>query len=337
MGLAESYMRDEWSTNDLTALLQLLYRADADRAAFKSLLASTTGRIARWLERLWGNTIARSRRQIAAHYDLSNEFFQLMLDPTMMYSSGYFKSPDMTLEEASVAKLDQICRKLDLQPGQKLLEIGSGWGGFGLHAVSRYSAKLTTTTISRAQFDLAQSRFAAAGIADQVELKLEDYRNLQGSFDRLVSIEMIEAVGEQNLDTYFRKCGQLLRPGGRMVIQAIVMPEQRYADYCRGVDFIQKYIFPGGFLPSITAMQHSVGRTTDWRLQNLEDLTSHYARTLLEWRRRFMDQIEAVKQLGFDDRFIRMWEYYLCYCEAAFREQAVRVVQIVWERPPVQP
>lgn len=333
LGLAESYLRGHWQTDDLTRLMRLLCRnmhrvPEAQSAVARCFRVAARG--AQFFER---NTPEQSRRNIAAHYDLSNEFFETFLDPTLMYSAGWFEHEDSTLHEASVAKLDQICRKLDLQDSDSVLEIGTGWGGFALHAATKSGCDLTTTTISAQQYLKAEERFRDAGISDRVRLMDTDYRELSGQYDKLVSIEMIEAVGEGFLETYFRHCNRLLRPGGRFVIQAIVMPEQRYASYRRGVDFIQKYIFPGGFLPSVTAIQASVGRTSNLRLEHVEDLSPHYARTLQEWRRRFFDRIDDVRRLGFDDRFIRMWEYYLCYCEAAFREQAVRVVQIVWDKP----
>lgn len=334
LGFAESWLQGHWQTDDLTTLLRILYRNLSSRIPGASRLAGLS-RLHQWFAvRMNRNTRAKSRRQIAAHYDLSNEFFELFLDPTMMYSSAWFESPESTLHEASVAKLSRICRMLDIHPGDDVLEIGTGWGGFALHASEHHDCYLTTTTISDNQFSKAKSRFEAAGIEDRVRLLNSDYRDLRGQYDRLVSIEMIEAVGERDLDTYFRKCGQLLRPGGRFVIQAIVMPEDRFATYRRSTDFIQQYIFPGGFLPSVAAMQESVGRTSDLRLQAVEDLSEHYARTLQEWRFRFLRQLSKVRSLGFDERFIRMWEYYLCYCEAAFREQAVRVVQIAWDKPP---
>lgn len=333
MGLAESYMRGEWQCDDLTTLLRILYRADAKKSWIQSTITQASQMGARWLERTRGNTISESRKQIAAHYDLSNAFFELFLDPSLMYSSAYFEVPNSTLEQASTAKLDLICQKLALQPNDSVLEIGTGWGGFALHVSEKHEVRLTTTTISKEQFERAKQRVASANQGHKVTLLSQDYRHLTGQFDKIVSIEMIEAVGEKNLKTYFHKCGELLRPGGRMVIQAIVMPEQRYAAYRKGTDFIQKYIFPGGFLPSITAIQEAVGRTTDFRLQSIQDLSPHYATTLHMWRENFENNLESVKRLGFGAEFIRMWEYYLCYCEAAFREQAVRVVQIVWDRP----
>ncbi|WP_417734918.1 class I SAM-dependent methyltransferase [Rosistilla oblonga] len=333
LGFAESYLRNQWQTDDLTTLLRILYRNDRQASGDTSWIAKLTRRAARYSHQLASNTLRGSRRNIAAHYDLSNEFFDLFLDSTGMYSSAYFAEDSFSLREASEAKLQRICEKLDLQPRDHVLEIGTGWGGFALHAVQNHGVRLTTTTISSAQYQKAGQRFEAAGIADRVELLDSDYRDLVGRYDKLVSIEMIEAVGERFLKTYFERCGSLLKPGGRFVLQGIVMPESRYDAYRQGVDFIQKYIFPGGFLPSVAAMQQAVGQTTDLRLHTVEDLSPHYARTLHAWRQRFMRRLDDVRRLGFDDRFIRMWEYYLCYCEAAFSEQAVRVVQVVWDKP----
>ena len=333
LGVAESYLQEHWEVDDLTTLLRILCRNLKTFSGTNSGLA----RAGRWLARAahWANRNTRkgSRENIARHYDLSNEFFELFLDSTWMYSSARFDSPEMTLEEASVAKLESICRKAEMKPGEHVLEIGTGWGGFALHAVTNYDVQLTTTTISHQQLLKARERVRAAGISNRVELLEFDYRDLVGTYDKVVSIEMIEAVGEQFLDDYFRQCGRLLKPGGKFVLQGIVMPEQRYESYRHSVDFIQKYIFPGGFLPSVAAMQDSVGRTSDLRLASVEDLSKDYALTLRHWRQRFFDRLDDVRALGFDDRFIRMWEYYFCYCEAAFLEQAVGVVQVVWDKP----
>ncbi len=336
-GFAESYLQGHWQTENLTALLRIFCRNLNTNTSHRMSLPDLLKSFRQLAFRLTHNTRCRSRSRIAAHYDLGNEFFELFLDPTLMYSCGWFEAPETSLHEASTAKLERICRKLSLGHDDNVLEIGTGWGGFALHAVKHFGCRLSTTTLSAAQFRKARQRIAAAGIADRVHLLNDDYRDLHGQYDKLVSIEMVEAVGEQYLDTYFRQCARLLKPGGRFLIQAIVMPEDRFSAYRRSVDFIQQYIFPGGFLPSVAAIQESVGRTSSLRLQSLEDLSEHYARTLLEWRRRYLERLDAVRALGFDERFIRMWEYYLCYCEAAFREQAVRVVQIVWDKPLTAP
>ena len=333
LGVAESYLQGYWQADDLTTLLRILCRNLSHLSQSGSGLAVVSKAIARGLHWLDRNTKSGSLRNIQAHYDLSNDFFELFLDPTWMYSSACFDDDGMTLHEASVAKLDTICRKLDLQPSDHVLEIGTGWGGFALYSVGQYGCDLTTTTISQAQYEKASSRIADAGLERKVNLLTTDYRDLTGLYDKLVSIEMIEAVGGQFLDVYFRMCGRLLKPGGRFVLQGIVMPEERYESYRHSVDFIQKYIFPGGFLPSVAAIQESVGRTSDLRLQSVEDLSLSYAKTLEQWRENFFDRIDDVRALGLDDQFIRRWEYYFCYCEAGFREDAVRVVQMVWDKP----
>jgi cyclopropane-fatty-acyl-phospholipid synthase len=333
LGMAESYLRGHWQSDDLTKLLAILCRNMHSIPSPNPALGFVKGLLTRLSIRLRKNTRDTCKRDIATHYDLSNEFFELFLDPTMMYSSGFFEHDHSSLQEASVAKLDRICRKLDLNAHDRVLEIGTGWGGFALHAVSQYGIDLTTTTISDAQYQYAKRRIKLAGMDDRVELLCSDYRDLTGQFDKVVSIEMIEAVGERQLDAYFRQCAKRLKSGGRLVLQAIVMPEQRYQAYRRDIDFIQKYIFPGGFLPSVAAIHESVGRTSNLRLRELEDLSPHYARTLRAWKENFFERLDEVRELGFDKRFIRMWEYYLCYCEAAFQEKAVGVVQIVWDKP----
>ncbi|MCO8122052.1 cyclopropane-fatty-acyl-phospholipid synthase family protein [Stieleria sp. TO1_6] len=333
LGMAESYLRGHWDSDDLLTLLRVLCR-NLERADSATTRISAMAQRLRYAAfRFDDNSRSGSQRHIAAHYDLSNEFFALFLDPTMMYSAAWFDHETTTLEDASIAKLDRVCRKLNLQSTDHVVELGTGWGGFSLHAAKQFGCQVTTTTISKAQYCEASDRVRQAGLGDRIQTRCDDYRDLSGQFDKLVSIEMIEAVGEQHLDTYFRQCDRLLKPGGRCVLQAIVMPERRYESYRRSVDFIQKYIFPGGFLPSVAAIQQSVGRASTLRLDSIEDLSTHYAKTLGHWRQRFLSQLDEVRSLGFDDRFIRMWEYYLCYCEAAFREQTVRVVQIVWDKP----
>ncbi|MBM4088682.1 MAG: class I SAM-dependent methyltransferase [Planctomycetes bacterium] len=330
LGAAESYLDGEWECDDLTALFRVLARnlrpSVSATGTFWSRLAARFGH---WLAR---NTQRGSRRNIEAHYDLGDDFFSLFLDPTMMYSSAIFEREEMSLEQAQLARLDRICRALELRPSDHVVEIGTGWGGFALHAARNYGCRVTTTTISQNQFETATRRVQQAGLQDRVTVLDRDYRDLCGTFDKLVSIEMIEAVGHRYFDTFFQQCGRLLNRHGRMLLQAIVMPENRYDQYLRSVDFIQKYIFPGGCLPSITAMQQSVARQTDLWLVQLEDFARHYARTVREWRGRFRDNLDRIRQLGYSDRFHRMWDYYLCYCEAAFEERVVGVVHAVWER-----
>lgn len=332
LGAAEAYLRGDWTTDDLTSLLRILCRNLDLLSKMDRGVASFGLSLARLAHRWADNTRRGSRRNIAAHYDLGDGFFELFLDPTLMYSSAFFEQDDQSLEAASVAKLDRVCRTLELAPGDHVLEIGTGWGGFALHAARHYGCRLTTTTISQNQYKRAAERIAAAGLQDRITLLRGDYRDIRGRYDKVVSIEMIEAVGHAYLPVYFGACDRLLQPGGRLLIQAITMPDQRYERYRRSVDFIQKYIFPGGHLPSIGAMQQAVAEST--RLVFVEGLQfpDSYARTLREWRGRFQERIADVRRLGFDDRFLRMWEYYLCYCEAAFLERAVSVGQFVWEK-----
>jgi cyclopropane-fatty-acyl-phospholipid synthase len=279
------------------------------------------------------NTLQGSRRNIEAHYDLGNELFELFLDKTMMYSCGIFHRPEASLQAASEAKLERICRKLQLKPSDHVLEIGTGWGGFALYAAQHYGCRVTTTTISKQQYDYAKQRVKAAGLEDRITLLFDDYRDLNGSYDKLVSIEMIEAIGHQYFDTYFRKCSELLKPDGMMLLQSITIADQRYRQARKSIDFIQRYIFPGGCLPSVAVLGDSIARRTDMRIFHLEDIGPHYATTLQHWRKRFHAQADKVRQLGYPERFIRMWEYYLCYCEAGFRQQSIGTVQLLLTKP----
>jgi len=279
------------------------------------------------------NTRRGSRKNIAAHYDIGNRFYQLWLDPTMMYSSAYFESDEVALEQAAVEKLHRICKKLDLGPQDSVLEIGSGWGGFAIHAAEHYGCHVTTTTISQQQFDYAKSAIEAAGLQSRITLLLQDYRDLEGEFDKIVSIEMVEAVGHQFHETYFKKCCALLKPDGQMLLQAITIADQRYEAYKKGVDFIKEYIFPGGCLMSVTAMTKVMTEHTDLRAIHLEDIGPHYATTLRHWRDRFFNNLGEVRAQGYSESFIRMWEYYLCFCESAFTERVIGDVQLLLMRP----
>ena len=333
LGAAESYLRGEWSSSDLLTTMRLLVQnmpelASVDRES--SHLQRPLRWALRWLHR---NNLTGSRRNIAAHYDLSNHFFSLMLDSTMTYSSGLFYSQTCSMEEASLAKYKRICDQLQLTSQDRILEIGTGWGGFAIYATRHYGCHVTTTTISQAQYEFTQTRLAESGLQDKIDLRLCDYRKLSGQYDKLVSIEMIEAVGERYLPHYFRTCSQLLSEHGMMMLQAIVMPDMRYRSYRRSIDFIQRYIFPGGFLPSFSAIGESLRDETDLRLVQCDDFGLHYAETLSRWRAKFWANIDGIRTLGFDDRFIRMWHYYLCYCEAGFRERQVGVSQILLEKP----
>lgn len=333
LGAAEAYLQGYWQAENLTAVMQIIARNTAVLTGFERGF----NQLLRPFRVAWNRSRANSRtgskRNIAAHYDLSNEFFGLMLDRTMTYSSGVFPHATATLEEASIEKYDRICRKLRLSPGDHVLEIGTGWGGFAEHAIKNYGCRVTTTTISEQQHEYAAERFRNASLQDRVTLLKQDYRDLNGKFDKLVSIEMIEAVGEKYLPTYFAKCCELLKPDGMMALQAITIPDHRYDDYRSSVDFIQRYIFPGGFLPSMSAISSCLRGNTDFRMFHYEDFGPHYAETLARWRDSFWRNIQQVKQLGFDAYFQRMWQYYLCYCEAGFRERQIGVAQIVLNRP----
>lgn len=329
IGFGEAYMDGAWSSPDLTSLVRLAVRnlglIDGSNSLF-SLLKRTIARLEHLSRR---NTVEGSRGNIRAHYDLSNEFFALFLDKSMMYSAALWEREDDSLEQAQWNKLERICRVLRLNEDDHLLEIGTGWGAFAIHAASRYGCRVTTTTISRRQYDLARQRIDAAGLADRVTLLLEDYRHLQGAFTKGVSIEMFEAVGLDHYDEYFNTFNRLIAPGGAILLQTITMNDRHFPSYQRSPDWIQKYIFPGGELSSVIEIQKSLARTGHYRLKDLSDFGVHYAWTLREWRRRFHDRIAEVRKLGFDQRFERMWDYYLGYCEGAFLERYIGVAQLL--------
>lgn len=333
LGAAESLMDGDWTCDDLAGLIRIFIR---NRALATGLdrgwawLMQSLARFQFWLRK---NSVSNAKRNIREHYDLGNEFFRLFLDETLSYSCALFHDAHTTLHDASLAKLRQVCRKLNLQPDDHLLEIGTGWGGLAIHAAENHGCRVTTTTISAEQHALATQRVRAAGLTGQVKIEQLDYRALHGEYDKLVSIEMIEAVGKQYLDTYFRQCSRLLRPNGVMVMQAIVIRDQLLESHSQSVDFIGKYIFPGGFLPSVAMISQSLARCTDLRICHVEELSSHYVRTLQEWRKRFWQNITEVRRQGFDDRFIRMWDYYFQYCEAAFAERQVNLVQMTLGKP----
>ena len=337
VGAGEAYMLGYWSADDLTAAMRILLQNRAVLDGMETGLAALSAplrKAAHWAAR---NTRGGSRRNIAAHYDLGNEFFALFLDPTLMYSAAVFERPGMTLEEASVAKLERICRRLDLRPTDRVLEIGTGWGGFALHAAGRYGCHVTTTTISQEQYGLARERVAAAGLEGRVTLLRQDYRDLAGRYDKLVSIEMIEAVGHEYLETFFAKCSALLEEHGMMLLQAITIQDQRYDAARRSVDFIRKHIFPGSCIPSVTAICRSVARASDLKLFNLEDIGPHYATTLARWRENLARNAAAARALGLPEEFLRRWEFYFRYCEAGFAERALGDVQALFVKPCARP
>ena len=337
VGAGEAYMLGYWSADDLTAAMRILLQNREVLDGMERGLAALSAPLRKAMHWAARNTRAGSRRNIAAHYDLSNAFFALFLDPTMMYSAALFERPGMSLEQASIAKLERICRRLELKPGDQVLEIGTGWGGFALHAAQHYGCHVTTTTISEQQFLLALERVTAAGLRHRVRLLHEDYRDLTGRYDKLVSIEMIEAVGHEYLQTFFAKCGALLRDDGLMMLQAITIADQRYDSARRSVDFIRKHIFPGSCIPSVSALTAAAARASDLKLFHLEDIGRHYATTLAAWRENLLRNAESVRRLGLSDEFIRMWEFYLCYCEAGFAERALGDVQALFVKPLARP
>jgi len=333
VGAGEAYIDGLWICDDLVELVRTL-------VVNRDLLDGMEAGLARWgswalsgWNALRRNTRAGSRRNIAAHYDLGNDFFALFLSPDLMYSSAVFADDPDTLEAASRRKLEHICRKLNLRPGDRVIEIGSGWGGFALHAAKHYGCHVTTTTISREQYALATERIKTAGLADRVTLLLDDYRDLSGRYDKLVSIEMIEAIGHEYLDTYFEKIGTLLARDGLALVQAITIEDHRYERALRSVDFIKRHVFPGCFIPSIAAMTAAKTRTSDLALIHLEDFGDSYARTLNAWRERFLARLADVRAQGYDARFIRLWEFYLAYCEGGFRERSIGVSQLLLAKP----
>ncbi|MBD8898536.1 cyclopropane-fatty-acyl-phospholipid synthase family protein [Rhodanobacter sp. DHG33] len=333
VGAGEAYMEGHWRCSDLVGLIRLLLRNRDLLDGMETGLARLGGMAMRTVHALRRNTRRGSRRNISAHYDLGNDFFKLFLSSDLMYSSAYWTGADDTLEAASARKLDLICRKLDLKPGDRVVEIGTGWGGFALHAARHYGCHVTTTTISQEQHALARERVAAAGVADRVHVLLQDYRDLDGQFDKLVSIEMIEAIGAEYLDTYFHQLSRLLKPDGLALLQAITIEDHRYAKALKSVDFIKRHVFPGSFIPSVSAMLAAKARSSDLGLIAQEDFGDSYARTLHAWRERFMARLPEVHAQGFDERFIRMWEFYLAYCEGGFRERSIGVSHLLMARP----
>ena len=338
IGFGESYQAGEWDSPDLTAVIGW-FCANAESAPTFSGTRNrdpftNIGKLAdRLLHRLRRNSLAGSRANIRAHYDLGNAFYSLWLDPTMTYSAALFESPDQSLAAAQSAKYERLCRELRLKSSDHVLEIGSGWGGFAEHAVKHHGCRITTVTISEEQHKFARERFQREGIADRAEVKLQDYRLLTGKFDRIVSIEMLEAVGDEFLETYFGKVQSLMGRDGIFAAQFITCPDSRYDELRRGADWIQKHIFPGSLLLSMNRVGQAVQRTGSMSLHTLHDLGLDYSRTLAQWRERFNAQLDTVRQQGFDEHFIRSWNYYLAYCEAAFAWRNISVVQATWTGP----
>jgi cyclopropane-fatty-acyl-phospholipid synthase len=333
IGAGEAYMVGYWSADDLTRTIRIILLNREVFAGLDGGWARLTRPLHEILHFLRRNTEEGSRLNIAAHYDLGNDFYELFLDETLTYSCGIFEQAETSLKDASLAKYERICRKLELSPRDHVLEVGTGWGGFAIHAASRYGCRITTTTISRSQYDLARQRVQAAGLQDRVKILFKDYRGLEGSYDKLVSIEMIEAVGHRYLGTFLRCCSDRLKPEAMILLQAITIADHVFQAHKRSVDFIKRYIFPGGCIPSVSAICASMAAETDLRLFHLEDLTPHYVTTLREWRSRFLANGDQVLGLGYSETFLRMWEFYLCYCEAGFAERYLGDVQMLLTKP----
>jgi len=338
IGFAESYLDGDWESPDLTSLVGwfILNLEHAPTLTGSQQAKSLALNLLRWANRvghlLRPNTRTTARRNISDHYDLSNDFFALWLDPTMMYSGARWAGVT-TLEEAQVAKNDALCHKLHLQPGDHVLEIGTGWGGWSIHAAKNYGCRVTSLTISQQQLEFARARIADAGLSDRIEVRLQDYRDLTGRFDKIVSIEMLEAVGHEYLREYAAVCDRVLKPDGLIALQFITYPDARYDQLRRGVDFIQKHIFPGSLLLSVNRLNRLFAEQGGFVLHGLEDMGRDYSRTLAGWRQLFHARLDQVRTLGFDERFIRKWDYYLCYCQAAFAMRNISVVQTVHTRP----
>ncbi len=337
VGAGEAYVAGHWQCDDPVSLVRTLVR---NRDVLDSM-ESGWARLGGWALRRWHalrrNTLAGSRRNIAAHYDLGNEFFSLFLSSDQMYSAAYWLEGEDSLEAASQRKMQLVCQKLELSPEDHLIEIGTGWGALAVYAAANYGCRVTTATISQEQYAAACQRAARAGLEGRVTVLLEDYRNLTGTYDKLVSIEMIEAVGADYLQTYFAQVGRLLKPDGLALIQAITIEDHRYQQALSAVDFIKRHVFPGSFIPSVAAMLEAKTRTSDLGLVALEDFGQSYARTLAAWRQRFLSRLPQVRALGFDEPFIRLWDFYLAYCEGGFRERSIGVAHLLLAKPGYRP
>lgn len=333
IGASESFIRGEWSSPNLTNVIRVLARNTEAQDKLENLFTLLSQPFLKVMHKLNENSVRGSKKNISRHYDLSNDFFSLFLDKNMMYSSAIYKSRKTSLEDASTNKLDVICKKLNLKKTDHVIEIGTGWGGFAIYAAKNYGCKVTTTTISIEQYKFAKQKIKEAGLGKKIKVLLKDYRLLKGQYDKLVSIEMIEAVGYQFYDEYFKIIGQLLKNDGEALIQAITIKDQRYSKAIQSVDFIQKYIFPGSCIPSITAIQNSLTSSTDLVINDIRDIGHHYARTLADWRKRFLKNKQEIRKLGFDDKFLRMWLFYFAYCEGGFEEKVISDIHLHITKP----
>ena len=333
IGVSEAFMQKFWSVNDLTKLIRIMAINQNAMDQLESLFNVFLKPILKCLHYLNQNSVKRSRINISKHYDLGNDFFSLFLDSTMMYSSAVFKNPQDSLYKGSIHKLEMVCQGLELNAEDHVIEIGSGWGGFAIYAAQNYGCKVTTTTISKQQYLYVKQKIKDLKLTHKITVLLSDYRHLKGQFSKLVSIEMLEAVGYQYYDTYFEVCAHLLKPDGIAFIQTITIADQRYEKAKHSVDFIQRYIFPGSCIPSITALQNSITQSSDLKIYQIQDIGDHYARTLALWREAFFKRLPEVKALGFDDVFIRMWHFYLAYCEGGFKEKAISDIHLKLVKP----
>ena len=333
IGASESFIRGEWSSPNLTNVIRVLARNTEAQDKLENLFTLLSQPFLKVMHKLNENSVRGSKKNISRHYDLSNDFFSLFLDKNMMYSSAIYKSSKTSLEDASTNKLDVICKKLNLKKTDHVIEIGTGWGGFAIYAAKNYGCKVTTTTISIEQYKFAKQKIKEAGLGKKIKVLLKDYRLLKGQYDKLVSIEMIEAVGYQFYDEYFKIISQLLKNDGEALIQAITIKDQRYSKAIQSVDFIQKYIFPGSCIPSITAIQNSLTNSTDLVINDIRDIGHHYARTLADWRKRFLKNKQEIRKLGFDDKFLRMWLFYFAYCEGGFEEKVISDIHLHITKP----
>ena len=329
IGAAEAYIEGLWQSPDLTKLIQAFAKCQSELDQLEKSGSFLTKLKNTWFHARNKNSESGSKGNILAHYDLGNELYTRFLDPEMMYSSAIYNENANDLDSAQLNKLETICQRLELSADDHLLEIGTGWGGLAIYAAKNYGCKVTTTTISDAQYQYAKDRIEALGLGDKITLLNRDYRKLNGQFDKLVSIEMIEAVGHQYFSTFFQQCNQRLKKGGKMLLQAITIADQRYQHYINNVDFIQRYIFPGGCLPSVSVMSQHIAKDTNMVIEQLDDIGLDYARTLADWRERFHASWHELIDHGFDERFKRLWDYYLCYCEGAFLERATSTVHLV--------
>lgn len=333
IGASESFIRGEWSSPNLTNVIRVLARNTEAQDKLENLFTLLSQPFLKVMHKLNENSVRGSKKNISRHYDLSNDFFSLFLDKNMMYSSAIYKSRKTSLEDASTNKLDVICKKLNLKKTDHVIEIGTGWGGFAIYAAKNYGCKVTTATISIEQYKFAKQKIKEAGLGKKIKVLLKDYRLLKGQYDKLVSIEMIEAVGYQFYDEYFKIISQLLKNDGEALIQAITIKDQRYSKAIQSVDFIQKYIFPGSCIPSITAIQNSLTSSTDLVINDIRDIGHHYARTLADWRKRFLKNKQEIRKLGFDDKFLRMWLFYFAYCEGGFEEKVISDIHLHITKP----